>query len=226
MISDRVKLGSRPTVVDAPPSQLAEYPTVAVWIEKSDDALTMSDVVLQDASGNLLAGAAATDDNGVILDGDVVQIADGVTLSTVGTIRCEGRIWVGSRYPAKREEIEEAIWFAFNQNDAAPGRLTLSLNGHRLGDMIINIGSVATVDLLGSSWSGEHSFEARLWSWNRFTMDMSLMVPRFDPLAQHLILEFSENVTTPVLVPADVNKLADLEKYEVDATGYPTPTTI
>jgi hypothetical protein len=225
VLADRVQLGSKPTVIAAPPSQVADYPTIAVWIEKSTEDMSMAYPIIENSNGVPILGALATGEDGEILDGSTLEIAPGVTVTSVGTLRCSGRVWVGSRYVGKREEVEWAITYAFNQDDAAPGRLMVDLNGYRLGEHTINFG-FAAADLGDTSWTGEHAFESRLWSWRQFTIDCPLVVKRTDPITKTLILEFSQELSKVIEQPADVAKLTDLEKYIHDDTGNLVTTTL
>lgn len=218
LITDRIQLSRPAIVIDAPPSQLSEYPAVAVWIERMVPNYTDAGPVLEDASGTPIMAGTATDDVGNVVDGTPIMIGDGVWVMHVGSMRCRGRIWVGSRYPDKREELEEKIYLAFNEDDDAPGRIMFPLEGMQLGDYTINFG-VATALINDSSWTNEHSFEARLWSWIMFDLDVPMLVPRSGPLASQLILEFSAIVDPPISAPADVASLPDLVKYTHDDAG-------
>ena len=224
-LADRVQLGSKPTVIQAPPSQVADYPTIAVWIAKSVDDYSMAYTVIQDAQGNPIFGAGATSDDGEILDGDAFTLGDGTTLTSIGTLRCTGTIWVGSRYVGKREEVEWEITFAFNADDAAPGRLMLPLKGYQLGRHTVHFG-FAAADLGEANWDGEKAFEARLWSSRPFTLDAPILIPRTDPVTRQLVLEISNNLNVAISEPADVTTLPDLEKYLHDADGNLVRTTI
>lgn len=224
-LADRVQLGSKPTVISAPPSQVAEYPTIAVWIEKSTEEYMQPGTLLQSVDGIPLVGASATDDAGNVPDGTPIMLADGVTVSCIGTLHCQGRIWAGSRYPGKREEVEWRVFYAFNKDDSNRGRLMIPLAGCRLGDFTLHFG-YAAADIADSSWAGEYGFEARLWSWRQFEVDVQLMVPRTDPIAKTLILEMSQDMTAPVAVPSDVTRLTSLEKYLVSQGGDVALTAI
>lgn len=224
-ISDRVQLGAKPVVIQAPPSAVAEYPLVAVWIEKTIESYTMAGAVLQDANGALVAGASATTEGGDLVDGDPIVLSDGVTATSIGTLRCSGRIWAGSRYPGKREEIEQAVMLAFNQDDAARGRLMIPLTNYQLGQYTVRFG-FAAADITESSWVPEHAFEARLWSWRPFTMDAPLLVPRTDPLAKQLVLAISSDLAAQVAQPADLNTMTDLQELLVQSDGSFADTTI
>lgn len=224
-LADVVQLGSKPTVISAPPSQVAEYPTIAVWIEQSTEDYKQPGVILQSADGTPLVGANATDDAGNILDGTPIMLSSGVWVSHIGTLHCQGRIWAGSRYPSKREEVEWRVFDAFNADDSNRGRLMIPLSGCRLGQYTLHFG-FAAADIMGASWVGEYSFEARLWSWRQFSIDVALMMPRTAPITQSLILEMSRDITTPVTQPSDVSRLTDLEKYLVAQDGSAVLTAI
>jgi len=225
VLADQVQLGSRPTVISAPPSQVAEYPTIAVWIERSTEDYMQPGTILQAADGTPLIGASATDDAGNVLDGTPIILGDAATVSCVGTLHCEGRIWAGSRYQGKREEIEQGVFLAFNQDDSNRGRLMIPLSGCMVGGYRLTFG-YAAADISESSWVGEYGFEARLWSWRPFVVDVAMLVPRVGPIAQSLILEFSTDVTTHVSTPSDVTTLTALEKFLVSQGGDATLTTM
>lgn len=225
LLAGKVQLGQPPVIIDAPPSQLAEYPALAVWIEKTVPMFTQAAPVLVGEDGTILIGGDATDEDGNILDGDPLMLSGDTYVSSVGTIRCSGRLWIGSRYPAKREELEQRVWFEFMQDDARRGILLIDITAAKLGDFTIPFGT-ATVAIGESTWSGEHSFEARLWDFLRFDMDLPLLVPRTDPMAAHLILELSRDLNTPVTTPTDVPKLPDLEKWTFNDSGDLVTTTL
>lgn len=222
-LSERVQLGTKPIAVDAPPSQIAEYPQIAVFIERTRIDYSEDEVIRASADGTVLLGTDTVGDDGEILDGDPVMVGPGIYLVSIGTMRCTGRIWIGSRYPAKREQVEEEVFFAFNADDYARGIIKIPLVGCKLGEVTLPFGT-ATVVLGDSMWNGEHSFEARLWSWCTFDLDVPVFVPRKHALATHLILELSRDLQTEIAVPADVAKLVDLEKYDITSDGDAVPT--
>lgn len=225
LIASKVQLGQKPVVIDAPPSQLAEYPAFAVLIEKSNLVLTQAAPVLADADGTPLIGDSATDDDGNILDGDPIMLDANTYIASIGTIRCSGRMWVGARYPAKRSDIEERIWIEFMQDDARRGTILFDITGAKLGDFTIPFGKAAV--MIGeSTWSAEYSFEARLWDWLMFDMDVPLLVPRTDPMATQIILELSRDLQTVVDSPDDPPKLPDLEKWTFNDAGDLVTTSI
>lgn len=225
ILADRVQLGSKPVVIDAPPSQVAEYPMIAIWIEKAVEDYMQPGTILQSSDGTVLIGANATDDAGNILDGTPVMLDNGVTVTCLGTLHLSGRIWAGSRYVGKREEIEWKVFEAFNQDDINRGRLMIPLTGCKIGRYTLYFG-FAAADISESSWTDEYAFEARLWSWRPFDMDVQMMVPRYDPIVQQLILEMTNDLATSVTQPSDVTQLTNLEKYLISQDGTATLTTI
>jgi hypothetical protein len=225
LMTAKLKLGQPVTVIDEPPSAAAEYPAVAVQLERERLVLSQSAPVLADADGTPLTGSDATSDDGEILDGDPIMIGPGTYASSAGTLRCSGRIWAGCRYVGKREELEEKIRNLFLQDDSRPGTLLFDLAGAQIEEFTIPFGTAA-VTITDATWDREKTFEARLWAWRMFDLDIPLLVPRTDPMVAHLILEFSQNITAVVDDPADPIQLPDLEKWMFDDDGVLVPTDL
>ncbi len=222
LLADLVQLGQKPIVIDAPPSQNVDYPAIAVWIEHAVYDIDQDRELLVDASGTLLVGAAATDANGNILDGSPLMLVPGVTVSHVGTIQCKGRLWVGARYPAKREEIEEKVGLAFLADRDRPLSIMVPLSGCTVGDYTITFGyGFATV--LSADWNAEHSFEARLWSWMPFTIDMPLLIPRSDAaVVQTMTLSIQADLKSgaaPITAPSQLAGITTLDNIPITATS-------
>lgn len=214
----RLQLGQKPVVLHAPPNAPGEYPALAIWLEKAELAIAQDTDLEVDSAGALIAGSAATSPTGDVARGNVATLSSGITLSHLGTIRCQGRIWAGSRYAAKRLDIEDEVFLAFLQDRSAPGRLLFDLAGADLGKYSLPFGTAAAM-VESSTWTNEFAFAERLWSWIRFSLDVPLLVPRTDVIVTQLLLSISKDLSTLVDDPTDLNKLTDLETFTVTSTS-------
>jgi hypothetical protein len=222
-IASGIPLKQPPTVIDAPPSQLSEYPAVAIWLEHAELHVTQDDqVMMASINGGPLATIEAgnaetpapmpwivgtsTSGNGAVAQAgqwspvqpiDVQTLTGGakpIGVSNIGTLRCSGRIWAGARYAAKREELEDAVTLQFFQAREAPGRLLVDLQSCDVAGYVIPFGwGAATVDQT-TEWVGEHTFEQRLWSWIVFELDVPILVPRTDPIVTELLLNITADI--------------------------------
>lgn len=228
-LEERVgKLGQKPTVISAPPSGKAEYPALAVQIDRIAFNYTNDDIVMVDPNadigdpGYLLAGSYATDENNDLVEGVVYVDPSGSSLSHVGSIRAKGRIWVGTRLPSQREQIEEDIELAFQSDRAAPGRLLVSIAGVTIAGMTIPFG-FGTFDHGDNTWEGEHAFEERLWCYLAFDLDAPILIPRDEPIVEQLILAITSDLDTPVDSAEDLSNLADIDQMTVNEDGEVDP---
>lgn len=253
-LASTIQLGRAPAVIDAPPSDVADYPALAVWLEKAE-ADIMNDADLQVVSGTqsvpgiapvLISGMNASSvikndpalyaipqpSAGVpavgqdptyelFAQGDLALLAPGVAVSHLGTIRGRGRLFVGCRYAPKREDVEERIWFAFNTDRMM--RIMLPLAGAKLGRYTLAWGYAAAM-LEGDEWVNEFSFEQRLWSWMPFSLDVPLLIPRFEPIVTTMLLDLSRDLDATIESKADVYaNLPDLVEKTVSSDGSVTP---
>lgn len=203
LIQARVNLQESPTIISAPPSSVADSPRVAIWLEQFSAVWSHEDELQVDADGELMVGALASIDQGA----GPALIQEGVHLSCVGTLRGRGRIWIGCRLPAKREELESEIGFAFMSEREAPGRMLVSVKDPKLGKFVLPWTWTGAAFSNFSQWTSEFAFSERLWSWINFDLDISMLVPRYDPL----VTEFQLTVTT------------DLAQVEEDVTSFTVP---
>lgn len=204
-----------PTVIAAVPSHAAEYPAAAISLERFTLQLHNEQEILVDDAGAPLIGSAA----GIDGAGNLAELAAGVYLVSVGTIRGRGRIWVGARLAPKREELEEAIRLLFFTDDAAPGRYDATIRPRVAGYTLPFDWTVAVL-LAGSEWSSEFAFSERLWAWIDITVDVPLLVPRRAPIASTLVLAVTSDISTAVATPDDLDALNPaLEQHQVAADG-------
>ena len=257
-LASTVQLANKPTVIDSPPSDVGDYPALAIWIERSKLHITNDgDVQVISGTGNspgnppqLIAGINASDVTALapglfpspqssttpylpgadptlelFAQGDLAQLAPGVAVSHVGTIRCVGRLFAGARYAPKREDLEEHIFFAFFADRTAPGRLMLPLAGAKLGRYTLAWGYAAAVLDVDedNEWTNEMAFEQRLWSWTHFSLDVPLLVPRYEPIVKQFLLYMSQDVDATVASTTQMLDLPDLEEYQVASDGSVTP---
>ena len=229
-IAGRISLAQPVAIVNEPPSTRAQYPAVAILIDHTDLAIwSDADLEVNSAAtpghpGFVLDGTFRTAADDSYIAGDVYVSPEGKTLSHVGTVRCQGRIWVGTRLAPQREQLEAAIWNMFFGERDAPGRLQVPLADVDVGGVRVPF-AIGTATVSGSIWNAEHAFTERLWTYLAFELDAPVLVPRNDPMAKQLVLELSRDLAT-VAVPSDVNKLTDLTKVLVDSDGNATSTTI
>lgn len=224
-VASRVVFAERPTVIAAPPSERSVYPAFSVMIERSRYELSMDDVVTVDPTkqpgddGYELSGVWYTDpDTHDVIDGDTYLTDDGRALSHIGTLQIDGQLWIAARNPSQREAIEEKIEQLFFDDDAAPGRLMFRLAGATIGGITMPFG-VGTAEIDKSDWTGEHVFEARLWSHMPYRLDLPMVVPRNDAILKQLILAFSTDLATPITNVADLSKLSDLRQLVIGSDG-------
>lgn len=210
----RITLAQPATVLSAPPSGETEYPALAVMVDKSTINATQSWELQVDTNNVPLVGSNA---RMVPPDGAV-----SARIIRAGSLRCEGRIWLGARHAAKREEMEERVLQAFYQDDSAHGLLFSTLKGVKIADLTIPWPWTVGSELVDSSWTSEYVFSERLWSWMRFRLDVDMLVPRDDvPLVQQFILEVSAGAKDD---PDDPSTPADAT-YTLDAEGDLVPYT-
>lgn len=215
--------GKSVSVVQAPPSSVAEYPALAILIDKTEMDWSTDEEIIVDEDGEVVPGGVIFE-NGTFEEGGEIYVRpDGGTFSHAGTMRCTGRIWVGARLPGKREQIETKVWLTFMQDRGAPGRILIPLKGAMLGDALIMFGTAAAL-VEDATWNNELAFSERLWSWMSFTLDVPLIIPREDPLVHSLILMVTKDLETPVENPADLDNVRNIDEVIVSVDGDTTYT--
>jgi len=157
-----------------------------------------------------------------ILDGagDVVM-AGGKPVFEVGELSGSLRIEVAANYPPEREALEDAIFSVFNQDDTALGRVMATMAD-------VSVGGVATgVDwpmayLLGeeAGWREELVFSEKRGSFLQVAVDVPVLVLKSNAwIIEQLVLAITSDITTQVLVPADIANLQDLEQVLINDDG-------
>jgi hypothetical protein len=212
-IAQRVRLQEKPTVISTPPSSVAEYPRVAVWLESFSRKWAQEDELMVGSDGEPLTGARA----GETPVGPVV-IQHGVRLSCVGTLIGSGRIWVGCRHPGKREDVEDEIDLLFTLDDGAPSRLMVEMSRPRVGQYELAHAWNAAVFVGDSEWTREFVFAERLWAWIKFDLEVPILVPRTSPLVQRFIVGIDLDFRQPMGADGNVTDLdggADTETVTI-----------
>lgn len=194
-LASSLNLAAPPMVLSAPPSGTVQYPAMAIVIDGSKIDWHQ-DWELEAMSDNQpLVGSSASLGAGT----QVAQLGGDSYVSRVGTLHVAGRIWVATRHPSQREDLEDNVILAFAQDRSAHGRVMVPLKGAMIGQFRLPWDWYAAVTLNETSWTEEFLFSERLWSWSKFDMDLDMLVQRNDPLAKQLILD------EMIGVDADIN---------------------
>lgn len=184
----------RPVIISANPSEVADYPRVAITMEKFPLTMHHEDELMVDSQGELLVGARAGLD---VEPSGAASITAGDRLSKIGTFRGFGRIWVGCRLHPKREEVEHAIATVFVQDEAALGRLLVDIPKPRIGHLELPWPWTAAFFMEEQHWSEEHAFEERVWSFTNFDVELDFLAVRSSPLVRRFLLEVNAHVPPP-----------------------------
>lgn len=225
-----VTLGQVPSVINTPPSQKSQYPAMAILIDRAQVIISNDDEDVQvnstktpDDAGYELTGNFRTDPvTNDYVTGTTHMVDQDTTISQIGTIRMKGRLWVGARLDAQREQMEQDVSLAFYESREAPGRLMISVAGIEIRGVKIPFGVATAILEDEMQWNSEFAFAERLWTFMPFSYDIPLMVPRTDPLASQLILMVSEDIVTIVDDPTGLTNLVDLQQFTVDSDGVVT----
>lgn len=227
-----IPLAQPPVVINVPPSRKSEYPGMALLIDSAEVAIYNDDEDVQfdptkqiGENGFEISGFYRTDERGNLVVGDTYMLDQDTTISQIGTVRMKGRLWIGSRLDSQREQLEQEIAMIFYDERQAPGRLQVSIAGVEIAGVKIPFGTATVMFEDDITWNNEFAFAERLWTYLRVSIDAPLMVPRTDPLASELQLLVSQDLQQSVDEPSDLQKLADLQVYDI-SDGVPTPTTL
>ena len=197
-----MKLPSPPTIVDAPPSQPADYPAMAVLMDRFKTNWSQSWDIEVDADGNPLVGTAITLQRGV----GVAGVEGDRYLSKFGTLQGTGRIWVAAAHPPKREEMEEAVLSLFMREGYAPGRLSLPLTNVKVGSFTVPWPWTVVAMVEDTEWKDEMAMVSRIWSFLTFRLDVDILVARNAPIVKQfkidLMGEQLETNSSGDIVPA------------------------
>ena len=191
-LAEGIKLAAPPTIVDAPPSEPAQYPAMAILMDRFTTNWSQSWDIETDAAGNPLLGTAITLERGVT----VSKLENNRYLSRYGTLQGEGRIWVAARQPAKREELEEAVLELFTRDGMVPGRLLINMVNAKVGNFTVPWPWTVAAMVEDTTWKDELAMVERIWSYLNFRLDVDLLVARTEPLVQQFLVDFNDQQYT------------------------------
>lgn len=205
-IAQRVQLKDAPTVISAPPSSVADYPAVAIWLEHHALRFAQEDELMVDSVGAPLIGSNAK--LGLQHVAGPARVDERRRLSRVGTISSTGRIWVGCRLPARREETESKIVDLFMGESIGIGNLALEIAKPTLDGIQLAWSWTAYASIGDSEWVDEFAFSERLWSWIKFDLDAEILVARATPETRRLLLALDGYFQSPSTTnPEYVNQI-------------------
>ncbi len=209
-------------VVAAPPSKPAKYPACAVLVDSTDYWLA-DDFVPVDVDGNPLIGTDAI----MGLPADWARFDENTLVYSVGRVTMKCRVFVATRLPEQRAELEDQIFSFFMADDLAPGRILMSLDQPRVMSRTLPFAWPVAALLPEadqfSQWTAEYAFDERLWAWLKCEVEVDMLVARNAPEIKQLILEM---VTGPVDPVTGLVTDKDIPEYEetvlVDQSGQIT----
>lgn len=195
-------------ILQQPPEVSETYPALAILPDRFETVWFQEDEAC-DANGDA-----------IMLD----DPANGDALLQVGELVGSMRIFAAARYPADRENLEDAIIRAFCQ-DLVPGRLlanvTISFNGFT-DTLTTPLGYF----LDSMEWAEEMAFSERRWSWSTVKVEIPILVPR---AGAYLITSYqvalARDITTDISAETDPDTILGLlapppvEQYAVDENG-------
>lgn len=218
-----IPLAQPPVVINVPPSRKSEYPAMAILVDSAEFVIYNDDEDVEydptkqiGDDGFELTGHFRTDPvTNAFTTGTTYMLDQDTTVSQIGSIRMKGRLWIGARLDAQREQLEQEVALIFYTERQAPGRLQVSVAGVEISSVKIPFG-IATVMFEDEiTWNNEFAFAERLWTFLRVSIDAPVMVPRFEPIASQLQLLISQDLLTVVDSPDDLANLDDLQTYNV-----------
>lgn len=209
LLDTRLALPEKTVAIAANPSEVADYPRVAIQLERHRTVLHREDEIMVDDQGRPKVGALAD----LLAPAGAAVIAPGVHLSKIGSLRSSGKIWVGCRLAPQREQTEVRIARLFTEDTAAIGRLMLELKSPIVDDISLPWTWPVAAFADDTSWTAEHAFSERLWSWMDVDLEIDVLVPRRDPLMNTILLAIQAETGTPL--PATVPDFASLEQITI-----------
>lgn len=186
-----------------PPDRVADYPLVVVLPQKFTPTWWTEEEV-PDANGlPIFLGAGGSQ-----------------AVMEIGCLSGSMQIWAGAVFPVEREDLEDAITNAFGQDGLAPGRLLGSLTNVVVGGLATGASWPVAYLLEGSEWRNELAFSEQRLSFIDLQVDLPIFVLRANAWrVEEYVLAITQDLTTPVTVPADLANLPDLAQLSVDEDG-------
>ncbi len=179
-------------IIAAPPSKAATYPACARLIDRTD-YWTNDDFIPVDADNKPLIGPDATLD----LPVDWGRFDRNTLIYRIGRYMMHGRIFVATRHPDQRAELEDQVLALFFADDLVPGRILVDVEHPKVLGRILPwawpIAAFLPEEENVSMWNAEFAFDERLWSYMKFDIDVDIIVPRSAPMIEQLIIELTTN---------------------------------
>jgi hypothetical protein len=219
-IQSVLRLQQKPTVIAAPPSNVSEYASCAIWLENHQTQWYTEEEIQITRDGKPKIGARMD-----LKQSPAAMINSTASLSKIGIVQCDGRIWVGARHAPQREELEDRITRLFADDRTAPGRLLLSVKAPVIDGLELPWPWPVAVFTDSAEWSAEFAFTERLWSWIKFEMCVDLLVVRNDPRINMDFGGFQIAIDADFRQPydetgvLDLDDGADTEYYALQADG-------
>lgn len=224
LMKQRLDLADDIAIISNPPSDVGEYPAVAIWLERFSTKFTTEDELTVNSSGDLRVGDLYNLGEN---PSGAAEIAPGARLSRIGTSSGSGRIWIGSRYAPARENLEDEINEIFTQDSTAPGRVLVSINEASIGGVQLPWSMKAAFFINDSEWQNELAFTERLWCFMRFDLEIGIYAARTEPtMIEQIILGLNTNVhdgTATTVAPADQELKSPSEYLVVGVDGTVSP---
>jgi hypothetical protein len=191
------------------PDVPAQYPAVAV-LPDHFDIETWPEGEVEDADGVP-----------IVLDGHLALMECG---SRTGSVR----IFVAARNPAERSRIEDKIYRAFLDDDAATGRLLVTLASVEVEERTTGATWPVAFVLDGEDWAEEMAFSEKRWTYLRAFVDVPIFVlrPNAWPVTQATVELQAQPATVPIptiTTPAQAAALDELEQVVTDSDGNVGP---
>jgi hypothetical protein len=196
-------LVGRVKVLQQPPDTIADYPVVVLMPER------FTFVGLPDDE--------ARDD-----DGDPIMVDASRALMHVGEFRGSIRIWLASRTPGQREELEESVLSAFYDDGLASGRCVATLTDLVIGGQATGYDTTVAFFLNSEDFREELVFSEKRWVFTQVDVDLPVLALRRDAwVVNQMVVALTEDIETTVDDPTDVttSKLRDLEQHTVTGDG-------
>lgn len=223
LLKERLDVATTVEVLQAPPSKAASYPACALLIDRTEYVINDDYIPVDEDNAPLVGPDAELNPP----DGSSFARFDSNTLIYLaGRYMMHGRIFVATRHPTQRAELEDQVFALFLEDDLAPGRIVCCIQEPKvLGRSLPWAWPIAAFlsETEGSTWTSEFAFGERLWSWIKFDIDVDIFVPRSAPQLTTIVLEMDADFTQPQSEltdnVVDLDAGADNEAFLVDQNG-------
>lgn len=199
------ELADRVQVLDAPPTEPAQYPAAAIVLDGDFPFVPGDGEEIDDANGD--------------------QVMNGPdALVEMGSLRGNLRIFVAARTPVQREQLEERILRAFLADEMAITRLLCTVRNVAIADIQTGVDWPVAFFIESTTWSGELVFSEKRWAFVRVEVDLPVLAYLKNvPKVTTMLAAFTTDMVTAVGDPSQLANVTDLEQYAVDEDGSYTP---